>query len=58
MADKWSGLVAFLAEMIEKYAIEIGIDDLPDITQDGFFEKRDEKNSKVMEYPVANDKAA
>lgn len=58
MAYKWSGLASLLAEMMEKYAVEIGIDDLPDITQDRLFEERDEKSVKVMEYPIANDRAA
>lgn len=30
MTDKWSGLADLLASMIEKYAVEIGIDNLPD----------------------------
>lgn len=30
MTDEWSGLADFLADMIEKYAVELDIDALPD----------------------------
>ena len=30
MTDEWSGLGDFLANMIEKYAVELDIDTLPD----------------------------
>ena len=35
MTDKWSGLADLLARMIEKYAMDIGIDDLPDPSSKG-----------------------
>ena len=42
MMDEWSGLADMLANLIEKYASDLDIDNLPDITGDNHAE--DERN--------------
>ena len=32
--DEWNGLADLLANLIAKYASELGIDDMPDVSQD------------------------
>lgn len=44
MTDEWSGLVDMLANLIEKYALELDIKKLPDITEERCTE--DEKIEK------------
>ncbi len=34
MVDEWSGLADMLANLIEKYASDLDIDNIPDITGD------------------------
>lgn len=38
MIDEWSGPVDMLANLIEKYALELDIEKLPDITGDNHVE--------------------
>ncbi len=57
MADEWSGLADFLANMIEKYAVELDLDALPDLhveKADG----RNEKDSRISENVIETRKAA
>ncbi len=42
MIDEWSGLADMLANLIEKYASDLDIENLPDITGDNHAE--DERN--------------
>ena len=42
MTDEWSGLADMLANLIEKYASDLDIEDLPDIAGDNHAE--DERN--------------
>lgn len=57
MTDEWSGLADFLANMIEKYAVELDIDTLPDpvIGKDGGIS---EKDSRISENVIETRKAA
>ena len=57
MTDEWSGLADFLANMIEKYAVELDIDALPDPVvkkEDGI----GEKDSHISENVIETRKAA
>ena len=57
MTDEWSGLADFLANMIEKYAVELDIDALPDPV----VKKKDEiceKDSHISEHVIETRKAA
>lgn len=42
MADEWSGLADILTNLIEKYASDLDIENLPDITRNDHAE--DERN--------------
>lgn len=57
MTDEWSGLADFLANMIEKYAVELGIDTLPApaVDKDG---RISEKGSHIRENIIETRKAA
>lgn len=57
MTDEWSGLADFLANMIEKYAVELDIDTLPDPV---FKNKvgRTEIDNRIQENVVETKKAA
>ncbi len=44
MVDKWSGLADLLANLIEKYASDIGLEDMPDPAS-----VNDIKNANVKE---------
>lgn len=44
MVDKWSGLADLLANLIEKYASDIGLEDMPDLAS-----VNDIKNANVKE---------
>ena len=57
MTDEWSGLADFLANMIEKYAVKLDIDALPDPV----VKKKDEiceKDSHISENVIETRKAA
>ena len=57
MTDEWSGLADFLANMIEKYAVELDIDALPDTV----VKKKDvlcEQDSNISENVNETRKAA
>lgn len=52
MTDEWSGLADFLANMIEKYAVELDIDTLPALAVDkdgGISEKGSHISENVIE---------
>jgi hypothetical protein len=57
MGDEWSGLADLLAGLIEKYASELGIEELPDSKDDGnpksFYERGDCKPENIIAYAVA-----
>lgn len=57
MTDEWSGLADFLANMIEKYAVELDIDALPDpvAKKEGGIS---EKDSHISENVIETRKAA
>lgn len=42
MVDEWSGLADMLANLIEKYALDLDIDNIPDITGDNHV--KDDRN--------------
>lgn len=57
MTDEWSGLADFLANMIEKYAVELDMDAMPDPV----VERSDtgiEKGSRTSENGIETGKAA
>lgn len=57
MTDEWSGLADFLANMIEKYAVELDIDTLPDpVVKDEA--GRTETDNQIQENVVEAKKAA
>lgn len=47
MTDEWSGLADMLANLIEKYASDLDIENLPDITVDNHAE---EKNKATKDW--------
>lgn len=47
MTDEWSGLADMLATLIEKYASDLDIENLPDITVDNHVE---EKNKATKDW--------
>lgn len=57
MDDEWSGLADLLAGLIEKYASELGIEELPDPKDDDnpklFYERGDSKPENIIAYAVA-----
>lgn len=57
MTDEWSGLADFLANMIERYAVELDIDTLPApvVDKDGGIS---EKGSHISENVIETRKAA
>lgn len=57
MTDKWSGLADFLANMIEKYAVELDIDALPDPVVERTDERID-KDNRIRENVIETQKAA
>lgn len=50
MTDEWSGLADMLANLIEKYASDLDIENLPDITVDNHVEEkiRQQKTGKMF----------
>ena len=57
MTDEWNGLAGFLANMIEKYAVELDIDALPDpVVKDEV--GRREIDNRTQENVVETKKAA
>lgn len=57
MTDEWSGLADFLADMIEKYAVELDIDALPDpVAKDEVVGT--ETGNRIHENAVETQKAA
>ena len=45
MVDEWSGFAALLANLIEKYAVVLNLDALPDLViEEAVSEKDDDKN--------------
>ena len=57
MTDEWSGLADFLANMIEKYAVELDIDTLPDPVVKREV-GRTEIDNRILENVVETKKAA
>jgi hypothetical protein len=57
MGDEWSGLADLLAGLIEKYASELGIEELPDPEDDdnpkSFHEGGDCKPENIIAYAAA-----
>ena len=53
LTDEWSGLATLLANLIEKYASELGIDDMPasSVDQTGIGA---EKNNQSQRSTLAN----
>ena len=49
MVDKWSGLADLLANLIEKYASDLDIDNMPDIEIKSNMENEREKVEKTKE---------
>lgn len=47
MADEWNGLADMLANLIEKYASELDIENLPDITEERCTEDEKIKKEKI-----------
>jgi len=57
IGDEWNGLADLLAGLIEKYASELGIEELPDSKDDDnpklFYERGDSKPENIIAYAVA-----
>lgn len=47
MIDEWSGLADMLANLIENYALELDIENLPDITGDNHVENERNKAEEL-----------
>lgn len=60
MTDEWGGLAVLLANMIEKYAADIDIDNMPNLSKkkEEVPEERVEIETNAIESPVVKNKAA
>lgn len=58
MVDEWSGFAALLANLIEKYAVVMNLDALPDLViEEAVFEK-DDTDKDIHENDIEPVKAA
>lgn len=54
LADEWSGLATLLANLIEKYASELGIDDMPASSVDQTWIGDEEKIRQSQQSALVN----
>ena len=58
MVDEWSGFAALLANLIEKYAVVLDIDALPDLVIEEAVSEKVEADEMIHENDIESAKAA
>ena len=58
MVDEWSGFAALLANLIEKYAVVLNLDALPDLVIEEAVPEKDEADEIIRENDIESAKAA
>ena len=58
MVDEWSGLAALLANLIEKYAVVLNLDALPDLVIEEAMSEKDGADEMIYENDIESAKAA
>lgn len=58
MVDEWSGFAAFLANLIEKYAVVLNLDALPNLVIEEAVSEKDDTDKDIHENDIEPVKAA
>lgn len=58
MVDEWSGFAALLANLIEKYAVVLNLDALPDLVIEEAVPEKDRTDEMIHENDIEPVKAA
>ena len=58
MVDEWSGFAALLANLIEKYAVVLNLDELPDLVINESMPEKAEADEIIHENDIESVKAA
>ena len=58
MVDEWSGFAALLANLIEKYAVVMNLDALPDLVIEEAVPEKDDTDKNIHENDIESVKAA
>ena len=58
MVDEWSGFAALLANLIEKYAVVLNLDALPDLVIEEAASEKDDTDKDIHENDIESVKAA
>ena len=58
MVDEWSGFAALLANLIEKYAVVLNLDALPDLVTEEAVPEKDRADEMIHENDIEPVKAA
>ena len=58
MVDEWSGFAALLANLIEKYAVVLNLDALPDLLIEEAVPEKDDTDKDIHENDIESVKAA
>lgn len=58
MVDEWSGFAALLANSIEKYAVVMNLDALPDLVIEEAVSEKDDTDKDIHENDIEPVKAA
>ena len=58
MVDEWSGFAALLANLIEKYAVVLNLDALPDLVIEEAVSEKDGADEIIRENDIESAKAA
>ena len=58
MVDEWSGFAALLANLIEKYAVVLNLDALPDLLIEEAVSEKDDTDKDIYENDIEPVKAA
>ena len=58
MVDEWSGFAALLANLIEKYAVVLNLDALPDLVIEEAVSDKDDTDKDIHENDIEPAKAA
>ena len=58
MVDDWSGFAALLANLIEKYAVVLNLDALPNLVIEEAVSEKDDTDKDIHENDIESVKAA
>lgn len=58
MVDEWSGFAAFLANLIEKYAVVLNLDALPNLVIEEAVSEKDDTDKDIHENDIEPVKTA